>query len=170
MDDLKRLVRGALVLFIGLFFALFVGVGINEISEGGRNVCTGMASLIMAAINGVLLWRLLRPMLRSSKPKELPEPEVSPEMDHIDDMAMQYNPYFADVYEQQQQEALQRQQEQIRKMMEQQLEQQQMHAEILQKQEALQAEILTQQAEEMRRKAEELERQAEAMRVPRQTP
>ncbi len=53
--------------------------------------------------------------------------EPNPEMDHVDDMAVQYNPYFADVYEEQIQEQQRRIEEQLRqqKLLQQQMAQQQ---------------------------------------------
>ena len=52
--------------------------------------------------------------------------EPNPEMDHVDDMAVQYNPYFTDVYEEQIASQRERQQVMQRQLAEQQMLQQQM--------------------------------------------
>lgn len=69
--------------------------------------------------------------------------EPNPEMDHVDDMAVQYNPYFADVYAEQIQEQQRRIEEQLRQ---QQLLQQQMaQQQELQRQLQQQQQMLEQQ-------------------------
>ncbi|MBO4627968.1 MAG: hypothetical protein J5645_08325 [Lachnospiraceae bacterium] len=70
-----------------------------------------------------------------------PNVEPNPEMDHVDDMAVQYNPYFSDVYEEQL--AAQREKQQ---MIQKQLEQQQeLQQQILQQQQIIREQVLQQQ-------------------------
>ena len=72
--------------------------------------------------------------------------EPNPEMDHVDDMSMQYNPYFSDVYEEQLQQ--QRQQQEI---MQRQLAEQQLLAE--------RQRILQEQMENQQRMQQQMEAQ-----------
>ena len=163
MDSLKRFFCGALLLFIGFFFALFVAMALGaEGSDGALRIL----GLIMAAINGAFMWKLGKIVFGKSKsqaqiPQQPFDVEVSPEMDHRDDMSMQYNPYFADVYAEQQEEMRRAQQQQ---MLQNSLVQQQMVRQQAQ-QAQLQAVLLEQQAQELRAQAEEMQRQADLTRT-----
>ena len=167
MDSLKRLCCGALLLFVGFFFAVFVAMMLGVEGDGGGMRIFG---LIMAAINGAFMWKLGKIVFGRSKsqaqiPQQPFDVEVSPEMDHRDDMAMQYNPYFADVYAEQEEALRREQQQQIQQqrlqnsMMQQQMVRQQAQ------QAQLQAELLEQQAQELRARAEEMQRQADMTRL-----
>ena len=86
-----------------------------------------------------------------------PNVEPNPEMDHVDDMAVQYNPYFSDVYEEQL--AAQREKQQ---MIQKQLEQQQeLQQQILQQQQIIREQVLQQQMMQ-----DELNRQASGQTFP----
>ncbi len=86
-----------------------------------------------------------------------PNVEPNPEMDHVDDMAVQYNPYFSDVYEEQL--AAQREKQQ---MLKKQLEQQQeLQQQILQQQQIIREQVLQQQMMQ-----DELNRQASGQTFP----
>ena len=83
-------------------------------------------------------------MMQNGQPMVPGEP--NPEMDHLDDMSMQYNPYFSEVYEEQLQQ--QRQQQEI---MQRQLAEQQLLAE--------RQRILQEQMENQQRMQQQMEAQ-----------
>ncbi|MBQ2557600.1 MAG: hypothetical protein II553_01135 [Lachnospiraceae bacterium] len=70
--------------------------------------------------------------------------EPNPEMDHVDDMAVQYNPYFTDVYEEQIASQRERQQVMQRQLAEQQMLQQQMAQQQMLQQQMAQQQLLQQ--------------------------
>ena len=83
--------------------------------------------------------------------------EPNPEMDHVDDMSVQYNPYFSDVYEEQL--AAQREKQQ---MLKRQLEEQQaLQQQILEQQQMIREQVLQQQMMQ-----DELARQASGQTFP----
>ncbi|MBP5489567.1 MAG: hypothetical protein J6Y10_03090 [Lachnospiraceae bacterium] len=70
--------------------------------------------------------------------------EPNPEMDHVDDMAVQYNPYFTDVYEEQIASQRERQQVMQRQLAEQQMLQQQMAQQQMLQQQMAQQQLVQQ--------------------------
>jgi len=84
---------------------------------------------------------------KNPNPKETPEAflqgtvEPNPEMDRVDDMSVQYNPYFADVYEKQFAEQRKKQQ-QMEQQMQMQMEMQQRLQQQIQQEQLLQQQML----------------------------
>ena len=99
-------------------------------------------------------------MPQQMMPQQMPmagNTEPNPEMDHVDDMSVQYNPYFSDVYEEQL--AAQREKQQ---MLKRQLEEQQaLQQQILEQQQMIREQVLQQQMMQ-----DELNRQASGQTFP----
>ena len=123
----RKYINGCLLAFVGLFLALFVGM----IFDSDTDISMKVFCAIMAALNAAFAWLLGRQVFGKSTSTEPVQQNtgtalpISPEMDHADDMSVQYNPYFSDVYEEQMQ-AQHQKMEQQQQLIQQQLEQQQL--------------------------------------------
>ena len=178
MGGCRKYFNGFLLTFVCLFLAIFVGMIFDEDTELSLKVF----SAIMAALNGGFAWKLGRqvfgknPNAAAVQKKDNTPLLVNPEMDHVDDMSVQYNPYFEDVYDEQrrQQQMMLDQQRKQDQFVDQQLHQVQPQTQPMgaqpdsaeARQKAAQAELLARKAEEMRAQADELARQAEELRNP----
>lgn len=178
MGGCRKYFNGFLLVIVSLFLAVFVGMIFDEDTEISMKVFCA----IMAALNAGFAWILGKqvfgkdPATAAVQMKNNTSVPVTPEMDHVDDMSVQYNPYFEDVYDEQrrQRQMMLDQQRQQDQFVDQQLHQVQPQTQpmgaqpdsVEAQQKAAQAELLAKQAEEMRAQAEELARQAEELRKP----
>ena len=175
---MKRVINAFFFFSLILLFLVTLSVGYNDIFRGSPSGGTIFAFLLFSVleIKGIKsTYRKAFPpqktvyvpqapqmmpqqmMPQQMMPQQMmpmaPNVEPNPEMDHVDDMAVQYNPYFSDVYEEQL--AAQREKQQ---MIQKQLEQQQeLQQQILQQQQIIREQVLQQQMmqDELARQASE---------------
>ena len=166
---MKRVINAALFFLLIIFLLAFGSITIESFTGGEFG--DAIISLILAAVTFGGVRKTYRNAFgdhsdMAQNQQQIPQQEMfNPEMDHADDMSMQYNPYFADVYAEQE-EALRREQQQ--QMQQQRLQNSAMQQQMVRQQAQqaqLQAELLEQQAQELRARAEEMQRQADMTRL-----
>ena len=141
---MKRVINAAAFFLLIILLFAFGKVTIDSISSGEfEEVIIG---LILAAVTLGGIRKTYRKAFgdhdTAPAPQQNQQQMFNPEMDHVDDMSMQYNPYFSDVYAEQAQEKQQQLQQQLEQ---QQLLQQQMMQQNLLRQQMLEQQLLQQQ-------------------------
>ena len=140
---MKRVINAAAFFLLLILLFAFAGVTVDSLTD------FDFGEAFIGFIFTYLTFRGVRSTYRKAfgdhpaqtQPQN-PELGFNPEMDHTDDMSMQYNPYFSDVYAEQAQE----QQRQLQQQLEQQqLLQQQMMQQQLIRQQMLEQQLLQQQ-------------------------
>jgi hypothetical protein len=169
---MKRMFYAALFFLLLIFMAADIGVTIDYLRRGD---ISGL--LIGGAFASFLGWGIYKSFKKAFGKEEVrpgvqqfAPGAVSPEMDHTDDMAVQYNPYFSDVYaeqakEQQQQIAQQMQQQQL---LQQQMMQQEMLQQQLLRQQAVQQQMAQQTMAQQQMVRRQMEQQAIAQQMAQQ--
>ena len=152
---MKKVINAFLFFLLILFACALVSVGVDYIREGSLDIFRAIA----LAIFSFLTIKGIRGSYRKAfKSETVPDnayqqqmlqqqmmQQQNPEMDHVDDMAVQYNPYFTDVYEEQIASQRERQQVMQRQLAEQQMLRQQMAQQQMLQQQMAQQQLLQQQ-------------------------
>ncbi len=166
---MKKVINAFLFFLLILFACALVSVGVDYIREGSLDIFRAIALAIFSflTIKGIrgsyrkafksetvpdnayqqqmLQQQMMRQNMAAPLMPQNQAQEPNPEMDHVDDMAVQYNPYFTDVYEEQIASQRERQQVMQRQLAEQQMLQQQMAQQQMLQQQMAQQQLLQQQ-------------------------
>lgn len=141
---MKRVINAAF--FFLLIIVLFACVGVTIDSFGENDFGEAFVGIAFTLISLAGVRKTYRNAFgdhdTAPTPQQNQQQMFNPEMDHVDDMSMQYNPYFSDVYAEQAQEKQQQLQQQLEQ---QQLLQQQMMQQNLLRQQMLEQQLLQQQ-------------------------
>jgi len=171
---MKKVINAFLFFLLILFACALVSVGVDYIREGSLDIFRAIALAIFSflTIKGIrgsyrkafksetvpdnayqqqmlqqqmMQQQMMRQNMAAPLMPQNQAQEPNPEMDHVDDMAVQYNPYFTDVYEEQIASQRERQQVMQRQLAEQQMLQQQMAQQQMLQQQMAQQQLLQQQ-------------------------
>ena len=146
---MKRVINAAA--FFLLLILLFACVGVTLDDFADHNFGPAFVGIAFTFITFAGIRKTYRNAFGDHNPAPVQQPNqqqmFDPEMDHTDDMSMQYNPYFSDIYAEQAQEQQKQLQQQLeqQQLLQQQMMQQQMLRQQMMEQQMLQQQMVQQQ-------------------------